>query len=114
MKLLITLIAMLFIFILTCNVYSTTVSLKWDHNTETDLAGYNVFMKINEFPYNKIGTTTLNTYTTGGLVHPIGTYLYFVVTAFNIAGLESGYSNVVSVYRPGIPAIAIPELISKP
>lgn len=113
MRLLITLIILFFSFVFIVN--ATVVKLRWDNNTETDLAGYNVYMRRNtNVQYGKIGTTSVNTYATDNIEHPLGSYLYFVVTAFNTGGLESDYSNVVSVFRPTFPNIAVPKLISRP
>jgi hypothetical protein len=70
------------------------VTLAWDANTESDLAGYKVYYGTASGVYGTpitIGTQT--TYTVTGL--PPGTY-YFAVTAYNTSGLESGYSNEVS------------------
>ncbi len=70
------------------------VTLAWDPNTETDLAGYKVYFGKSPGSYGVpivIGKT--NTYTITGLVP--GTF-YFAVTAYNAAGLESGFSNEVS------------------
>jgi hypothetical protein len=69
------------------------VTLAWDPNAETDLAGYKVYIGNASRTYGTpvvIGTQT--TYTFTGLVP--GTY-YFAVTAVNTAGLESGFSNEV-------------------
>jgi len=103
-KLIITLILFLF---LTTSAFATTVSLIWDNNTESDLAGYNVWMSNTMVqPFNKIGTCTVNAFTTGSLAQPPNSTLYFAVTAFNTGGLESSYSNIVTVERvsPSKPA----------
>jgi len=70
------------------------VKLAWDANTDPGLAGYNVYYGAQSRVYStsiKLGLQTTCTVT--GL--PPGTY-YFAVTAYNTAGLESGYSNEVS------------------
>jgi hypothetical protein len=70
------------------------VTLQWDANTETDLAGYKVYVGTASRTYGTpftIGTQT--TYSVTNL-QP-GTY-YFAVTALNSSGLESDYSNEVS------------------
>lgn len=77
------------------------VTLAWDANTESDLAGYKVYYGTASGVYGTpitIGTQT--TYTVTGL--PPGTY-YFAVTAYNTSGLESGYSNEVSQTINGTP-----------
>ncbi len=71
-----------------------TVTLSWDANTETDLAGYKVYWGTVSRTYGPavmIGKVT--TYTTPKLAN--GTW-FFAVTAINTGGAESGFSNEVS------------------
>ncbi len=77
------------------------VTLAWDANTETDLAGYKIYYGTAPGVYGApitIGVQT--TYTITGLAP--GTY-YFAVTAYNTSGLESGFSNEVSTTISGTP-----------
>ena len=77
------------------------VTLAWDPNSETDLAGYKVYYGTASGVYGApitLGKTTTHTVT--GLAP--GTY-YFAVTAYNTAGLESGFSNEVFTTIPGTP-----------
>ena len=76
-------------------VSKANVDLTWDANPETDLAGYKVYWGVKPRVY---GTpTVISKETTHRLVgFATGTY-YFAVTAYNTAGLESGYSNEVSM-----------------
>ncbi len=70
------------------------VRLAWDANTEADLAGYRVYHGFTPGAYSApedAGNVT--TWTVTGLVP--GKY-FFAVTAYNAAGVESGYSNEVS------------------
>ena len=74
-------------------------TLTWKPNSETDLAGYKVYrstIRGKYGPENAIALLQKNvtTYQVTGL-QPKTTY-YFVVTAFDMAGNESGYSNEVS------------------
>ncbi|MDH4152911.1 MAG: fibronectin type III domain-containing protein [Nitrospira sp.] len=73
--------------------------MTWKPNSETDLAGYKVYrstIRGKYGPENAIALLQKNvtTYQVTGL-QPKTTY-YFVVTAFDMAGNESGYSNEVS------------------
>lgn len=89
--------------------HAMDVTLGWNANTETNLNGYKVYYGTNQGgPYNGTGssdgaspiTVLLNSlsnpggpeFTVRGLSE--GKY-YFVVTAFNAEGVESGYSNEV-------------------
>jgi len=77
------------------------VGLIWDPNPETDLAGYRVYVGTASRTYGPPITTGIQpSYVLTSL--PPGTY-YFAVTAFNNAGLESGFSNEVSTTIAGAP-----------
>lgn len=76
---------------------SSSVTLTWNANTESDLAGYRVYRATSSGAYGApIATIQGNTasYIATGL--QFGTTYFFVVTAFDIAGNESAYSNEVS------------------
>lgn len=83
-------------------VNGKSVTLAWDPPTEnadgsplTDLAGFKLYYGTSSLSYGNsiiIGNST--TYTAGGL--RAGTY-YFAVTAYDIYGNESGYSDEVTV-----------------
>ena len=73
------------------------VMLNWNANTEQDLAGYSVYRSTTGGgPYVKITTSLLsaNSYTDPGAVRD-NTY-YYVVTATDKAGNESGFGNQAS------------------
>lgn len=75
-------------------IYAKDVVLAWDANSETDLAGYKIYVGKSSRNYGPpivIGLQT--TYTVTNL-QP-GTY-FFAVTAYNIFNMESDYSNEVS------------------
>jgi hypothetical protein len=71
------------------------IQLQWDSNVELDLAGYRVYSGTQTRAY---GTPTdvgkVNSYALTALA--AGEY-FVAVTAYNAAGIESGYSNEVSV-----------------
>jgi hypothetical protein len=76
---------------------SSSVTLTWNPNTESDLAGYKVYRATSSGTYGApIATIQGNTtsYVATGL--QFGTTYFFVVTAYDIAGNESTYSNEVS------------------
>lgn len=75
------------------------VKLQWDPNTESDLAGYRLYQNQDSvaLPFTRVqdipkGTTTA---TVTGLdsAHSYS----FAVTAYNTAGMESAYSNIVTI-----------------
>ncbi len=93
-------------------VYAVDVTLAWSPNTESDVEGYNLYYKmgLNGAPYNGVGATegdapiTISTdelynpeqpeFTIHGL-NENETY-HFVLTAYDIDGYESAYSDEVS------------------
>ncbi len=91
------------------HAYAFDVTLGWDPNTETNMAGYKVYYGTTQggpyngsgsnertspilVPVNRLANVARPECTVRGL--PDGTY-YFVITAYNTQGLESGYSNEV-------------------
>jgi hypothetical protein len=79
--------------------YAGDVTLQWDPNPETDLAGYKIYYGTASRSYSAPVTIGLqSSYTLSGLAS--GTY-YFAVTAFNRDGLESAFSNEVSTTVSG-------------
>jgi hypothetical protein len=97
--------------------YALDVTLAWDGNSETDLAGYKIYYGTTEGgPYNGTGSSngsspivvplgnltnlTSPEFTVRGLTDGI---YYFVATAYNSGALESGYSNEVSAQASTTP-----------
>lgn len=92
------------------------VTLQWDPSTDTSVAGYKInyvadspttpfngtgaTQGVSPYDAKKVTSTTLN-----GL-DPAKTY-YFAVTAYNAAGTESPYSNIVSVSEAVSPTVSI-------
>jgi fibronectin type 3 domain-containing protein len=97
------------------NAHGASVTLAWDPNPETDLAGYRVYYGTASRSYsqtNSAGNVTTNV--VGGLATGI-TY-YFAVTAYNTSGLESDFSNEVN-YTPSLssnspPVISLTTLVN--
>ena len=80
------------------NITSTSVTLTWKANSETDLAGYKIYQSNTSMKYTLpivLTRGSQTSFTVTGLMS--GTTYYFVVTAFDIAGNESGYSDEASV-----------------
>src|SRR2546425_1408544 len=71
------------------------VTLAWDPNTETDLAGYKLYYGLSSGSYpSSVDVGNLTSYTLSGLLE--GRIYYFAVTAYNLSLGESGFSNEVS------------------
>lgn len=80
------------------------ITLAWDPSPSEGIAGYRLYIgKASGVYWTPIRLGTGLTYTVSGLGP--GKY-FFAVTAFNLAGNESGYSNEVSDIIPD-PAFAI-------
>ncbi len=80
---------------------SGTASLSWDASAGTDVAGYKIYLATASGAYGApIATTSadVTTYTVTGLA--TGTTYFFVVSAFNLDGTESTFSNEVSKNIP--------------
>ena len=70
------------------------VTLQWDSNTESDLAGYRIYYGTSSGMYEKsidVGDTTL--YTVKGLAFE--TTYFFSATAYNIYGGESEFADEI-------------------
>ena len=81
------------------------VELAWDPNVESDLAGYRLYQTTMQGEYERVCDNPSTAYlaaevdaeTTSVVLSgiPDGTY-FWVATAFDTEGMESGYSNEVS------------------
>jgi hypothetical protein len=78
------------------------VTLAWDSNSETSLAGYKVYHGTASRTYGTpIDVGNVTTYTITGLND--GQSFFFAATAYDTLGNESGYSNEVKkVAAPGV------------
>ena len=72
-----------------------SVTLSWDANSEPDIAGYRVYWGTSSGVYDQFRDVSQNTASVSNLT--VGGRYYFAVTAYNEAGLESGYSEEISV-----------------
>jgi hypothetical protein len=86
------------------SVSAISVTLGWNANTETNLAGYRIYYGSSSRNYaNSLAVGKVTTYKLTGLSN--GVPHYFAVTALSTANLESDFSNE-AVYQPGIPSIS--------
>ena len=98
------------------------VTLQWDANSESNLAGYKIYYDSdsNGPPYNGTGATEGNspinvgnvtTFTIHGF--PNDASVRFAATAYNTENLESGYSNeVIASLAPANPTGLIADQIA--
>lgn len=96
-----------------------TTTFLWDPNTESDLAGYKVYERLDGQAYGAPRATLglTQTYPITLQSGPTDERHFFVVTAFDKGGLESGYSNEQSILvaqapppPPAAPVIPKPVL----
>jgi len=92
----------LFILFFSFQSFAADVTLQWDANTESDLAGYKVYYGTTSREYQEpIPLDLVTTYT----MHiPDSVMYFFAVTAFDTEALESDFSTEVSCMnnvRPG-------------
>ena len=76
---------------------TSSATLTWNANTESDLAGYKVYRATSSGGYGAPIATlqgNVTSYVATGLQS--GTTYFFVITAYDTAGNESAYSNEVS------------------
>lgn len=75
--------------------------MAWDPNPETDLAGYRIYWGPTTRGYTN--SATFGKTTTNEVILPSGVY-FFAVTAYATNGLESDYSNEITItVKPGAP-----------
>ena len=94
-----TLIITILLLALAVCAHAADVTLTWDPNTEADLAGYRLYQKADSAtpPFVKVQEIQKGT-TTASVTGLDSSHSYsFAVTAYNTAGMESAYSNVVTI-----------------
>lgn len=73
-----------------------TVMLDWNDNSESDLAGYNIYRSTTSGSgYSKLNNSLLGSSNYDDDNIPHDTTYYYVVTAVDMNSVESGYSNEV-------------------
>ncbi|WP_052440697.1 Ig-like domain-containing protein, partial [Geobacter sp. OR-1] len=87
---------------------ASSVILRWDPNTEPDLAGYKVYYAPESGTFDAATPIDVQnqTATTIDGLDPAKSYS-FAVTAYNSSGLESGFSNVLAVAEISPPTVEI-------
>lgn len=86
-----------------------TVSLQWQANAEPEATGYRLYLTQNTNAWTHWSSVPASGQATVSKVLPLPSSgrWFFMVTATNLAGLESDPSNVVTytaLGKPGVPA----------
>jgi len=81
-------------------VLLASVLLVWTANRENDLGGYRVYVGERSGRYDQVHSAGLQTFLSLDKLSPGKTY-YFAVTAYDLSGNESGYSEEVGFTMPG-------------
>lgn len=95
---------------------AATVSLSWDANTESTLAGYKVYYIADSYtlPFDGTGAVegaspvdvhNQTTATVSGV--DLNRTYYFAVTAYDTSGVESPYSNIVTILEAVPPTVSL-------
>lgn len=97
--------------VLMCLVWTSAASamdvkLRWDPNTEADLAGYKIYYGVDVFAGPVQQDVAKQTVATISGLDPAGSYS-FAVVAYNTSGLESAFSNIVKVSESVPPSVSI-------
>ncbi len=105
-----TMLTLFFFLIANTVCLATSVTLQWDANTDSDLAGYKVHYQADSSSqpfegYTPIDVGNKTTATVSGL--DSNHSYYFAVTAYNSSGEESAYSGVIGVPEMVSPATSI-------
>lgn len=90
-------------------LFAAEVTLTWQANTESDLAGYRVYQGTVSGQYGP--PVTLGTVTTHTVMLPPSTLdrtYFWALTAYDLAGNESAKSNEVSQLIIGVPPVMAP------
>lgn len=78
---------------------AATISLLWNPNPETNIAGYKLYYGTASGSYTSvINVSNVTAYTVTNL--PASSRFYFALTAYNTLGQESPFSNEVAAFTP--------------
>jgi hypothetical protein len=82
----------------TVTVAGAQVELAWDANTAPNIVGYKIYVGTASHSYStNVDVGNVTGYLLTGL--PTGVQYFFAVTAYDTAGLESGFSNEVNAIK---------------
>ncbi len=79
--------------------FAASILVKWNANTESDLAGYKIYYGNQSRTYgSSVNVGKVTSYQLGNV--STGRTYYMALTAYDTSGNESGYSSESSVYVP--------------
>lgn len=86
-------------------VISHSISLQWNSNSETNLGGYRLYFSQTSNVWSHVSLVATSGLPTASktIALPNAGRWFFVVTATNTSGLESGFSNMVTYETPNPP-----------
>jgi hypothetical protein len=102
-------VAAIFSFVTGAFAETRSVTLTWDANAEPDIAGYKVYWGTASGVYDHFNDVSQTTASVPDLA--VGLRYYFAVTAYNEAGLESGYSEEISAIVPSPDSTPVPQYL---
>ncbi len=85
---------------------TTSVGTAWDASPDSTVSGYKLYYSVTSGTYNATNSIDVGSVLTYKLTRSTlvpGTKLYFSVTAYTAAGLESDFSNEISILIPRPP-----------
>jgi hypothetical protein len=88
---------------------TNSITLSWDANSEPDIAGYKLYWGTSSGVYDQSNDVSQTTASVPNLT--VGVRYYFAVTAYNKAGLESGYSEELSAIVPSPDSTPAPQYL---
>jgi len=98
----------LFVLALSFPLFGSTATVSWDANTESDLSGYTIYFGTSSGSYNEnVWVRNVTSFVVSNL--ELNREYFFVVTASDFSGNESGFSEEVSfvsaLEKPPMPTI---------
>ena len=104
------LLIILVIILFACSAFAKDVTLSWDPSPSAGVTGYNVHYSTSVDQPFPVILDVGNVLTAQVVDLPDDTGYYFSVSAYDAAGFESVYSNIV--YSPGFAPPAAPAGLS--
>lgn len=96
--------ALAILFLLCAAAFAGDVPLHWDFSPDPDVASYNVYCGVQSRQYtNSFSVGLTNSATVSNLCS--GVIYFFAVTAVDTNGIESDFSNELTISKPAAPTL---------